>query len=714
MKFLYYKLTNSKVYIELQNNYFLLGVGLVLFILTYHDLLYLIPTIVYLIYLFNKFKIGLYSLLIVVVIYFSYFLFLEYKEVKTSSSVEGQVVEINKSEKYNKIIIQNKNSKILVYDSGYTKLSIGDLIEVRGNIVNIESNRVWNGFNYKNYLKHNRIDYVLSSQEITKIGHNFHINNIKTKVFSYFERSYDNQTLVFLKALVLGEDDGFSSELVDSLKINGTFHLFAISGSHISLFVTIILSVLKKLKLNNDKSQIIILVFLFFYLVITSFSPSILRASLVYFLIYINKKFQLNFSNIDCATIIFIILLLINPYYAYNLGFSLSFIVSVVILLVSDLLPDNKIVQTLLISLLAIIASFPLTVNINYEINLLSPISNVIYIFIVETVILPISLIIVIFPFLDFLYEYIVNGFSWLSIVFSKYFVINIKFPHMESIDIIIYFLIIGITIKFIYNDKIRKIAFTSFIMFIFLLSNKVLFVNNEIYFLDLYYGESTVIINKGKVIVIDTGDGSNNVTTSFLKSKGIKKVDYLILTHNHEDHNGEVISLINNFFISKIIISAYDDSVISQYKKTVKIEKITKISLTGIEMIIYPPSLNYSNVNDNSLIVLLTMDDNKILFTGDATINVENSYQFGKVDVLKVAHHGSITSTSLSFLHDISPTYAVIMAGRVKQFGFPHEAIIERLEQFNIEVYRTDIHYSVKLKIRKKQCIFEYLNEII
>lgn len=706
----YFLVLNSKVYMSLLNNYFIIVIGLILIILTKISLIYLPVLAFYMIYIYKKSKLILFIIVCLGAIYTIYSVVLDNRIVDNPTDFNAIVTSVEKKDNYNQILVKYKRQKIMVYDKEFTNLRVGDTIKVKGTEIIIEENRVWNSFNYNLYLKHNHINYVIGATEIEVTGHRFHINEIKEYVFGYFTNKFSSDSLSFLKALLLGDDGMFSSEFKETLKVNGVLHLFAISGSHISLFILLIESLCKKIRLKDDNTSYIIIGFLLVYLVITSFSPSILRAALVYFLIVFNRWFKLRLSSIDIVSIVFILLVLINPYYVYNIGFVLSFIVSFVIVICNKVFVGGYIKQTFMISLFAAIITFPLVVNINYEINLLSPITNVFYVFFVESVILPFSIVIVFLPFLQGIYAMLVNGFISSSFLMADYFVINLSFPKMSHFAIICFYAFLLLIIYLRNKRQVYVIIIMIASMVIY--SNKVYFKNFEVNFLDLYYGESSVVINKGKVIVIDTGDGRNNVLTNFLKSEGIKRIDILILTHNHDDHNKETITLLDNFKINKIIVSNYDDSIYSNLSNSNRVLNIEGIKVGGVYLTIYPPIKDSLNANNNSLIVLLEFNNNSILFTGDATYEMESSYKYGKIDVLKVAHHGSNTSTSTTFLNDTDPTYAVIMTGRVKQFGFPNKALINRLDDNNIYTYRTDLNYSIKMRINQGKISFECLKE--
>ena len=250
---------------------------------------------------------------------------------------------------------------------------------------------------------------------------------------------------------------------------------------------------------------------------------------------------------------------------------------------------------------------------------------------------------------------------------------------------------------------------------------------SSYIYFLDVGQGDCTVVIgnNLSYVVLIDTGGKityeteewekknktyniSDNVIT-FLKSKGITKIDYLIGTHGDFDHMGETINLLENFKIKQVILNndEYNDlelkiiEVLKQ-KKINCSQNIQELRLNDNQLYFLNHKL-YDNENDNSLVLYLNLKGVKLLLMGDAGIEVEKEllekYNFKNVDILKVGHHGSKTSSSKEFIEKIKPTYSIISVGRNNRYGHPNIDTLKKLEQSL--VYRTDLNGSIVFKIK-------------
>lgn len=236
---------------------------------------------------------------------------------------------------------------------------------------------------------------------------------------------------------------------------------------------------------------------------------------------------------------------------------------------------------------------------------------------------------------------------------------------------------------------------------------------------IDVGQGDSILISlkkNKGNIL-IDTGgimNSSYSLATGtlipYFKSVGIKKIDYLILSHGDYDHSGEAINLINNFKVDKVIFNSdsYNDlekSITSVLdKKNIKYYKgLEEIDIDDIKLYFLNTDI-YDNENDNSSVLYTNIDGTKLLFMGDAgTIkekDILKDYEILNIDILKVGHHGSNTSSSIEFINSINPKYSLISVGKNNRYGHPKEKVLETLS--NSKIYRTDINGAIQIKLNK------------
>ncbi len=233
--------------------------------------------------------------------------------------------------------------------------------------------------------------------------------------------------------------------------------------------------------------------------------------------------------------------------------------------------------------------------------------------------------------------------------------------------------------------------------------------------FLDVGQGDSCLIsLPTGETMLIDAGSKPAGKTVSqALEDIGVQEVDYFILTHPHEDHIGGAVSVLEAFEVGEIfmprtshttvtyekLLNAINDKGLS-INEAKKGEIVIESPLVGLEAGFLGPQKRYDDLNDMSAVLFLKYDSTTFLFTGDICAPAEKDMLeadlLSKVDVLKVAHHGSNGSTGAAFLKATAPSIAVISVGEGNSYGHPGKALLERLDKENVRVFRTDIMGTV------------------
>ena len=227
---------------------------------------------------------------------------------------------------------------------------------------------------------------------------------------------------------------------------------------------------------------------------------------------------------------------------------------------------------------------------------------------------------------------------------------------------------------------------------------------------IDVGQGDCILISTpENKNILIDGGDeNSERIIKSYLKKRKIKKLDIVIATHFDKDHIGSLDYIIDKFNIGKVYTSkdidksqAYNNLIKSCRNKNLNFEilkKGDKIKITkDINIIVLNPSYIQENKNLNSIAINLSYINMDFLFTGDCEesneVDMINSYDLENVDFLKIAHHGSSSSSSDKFIKETSPDIAVISCGYKNQYGHPHKSTLDTLNKYKVKTFRTDIN---------------------
>lgn len=232
----------------------------------------------------------------------------------------------------------------------------------------------------------------------------------------------------------------------------------------------------------------------------------------------------------------------------------------------------------------------------------------------------------------------------------------------------------------------------------------------NIVYF---YVGQAdcTLIMQNNSTMLIDSGnsaDGDNVVNA--IKALGIEKLDVVIGTHVHEDHIGSMSDIIDNFEVGKFYLPYNATSTTSFYKRLLK--SLTTKNM-GIEEAVIGEKFNIGNaeceimtvnnsdpenINEESIVLEIRYGTQKYLFMGDAEVINEKSREWNDIDVLKVGHHGSNTSTSSDFLKQVKPEISIISVGKDNSYGLPKKKILDRLNKQNSVIYRTDEDGTIQI----------------
>jgi len=496
---------------------------------------------------------------------------------------------------------------------------------------------------------------------------------------------------------------------------------------HVSLLISIIMYILNKISYNNYYKNSIITIILIFYLFLTGCTASILRTTIMTITSLINKTLNLKIKKLDIMLITLVIAIIINPFIIYEVGFQFSYIISLYL----NILPKtvakikSKLIKNLYISFVCFIGSFPICIYHFYQVNLLSIFLNLIMIPFVSIIIFPLSIINFIFPVIHDLYKLLINILETINSLSSNLTLLTLKFTKPHIVIIIIYYLIITISI---YKPK------CFIILIITIMIHKLYPYINKDYLIttiDVGQGDSILMSfpNNKLNILIDIGGITTyndekwtkrkkeysiieSKTIPYLKSIGITKLDYLIITHGDYDHMGEAINLVNNFKVEKVIFNcgSYNDlekeliKVLD--KKKIKYYSCIKELNIDSNKLYFLQTKEYDNENDNSNVIYTELNNHKLLFMGDTGVEVEEDliekYNLQDIDILKVGHHGSKTSSSKSFIYEINPKYSIISVGKNNRYGHPNKEVLNVLE--NSKIYRTDYDGSIMFKIKNNK----------
>jgi len=375
--------------------------------------------------------------------------------------------------------------------------------------------------------------------------------------------------------------------------------------------------------------------------------------------------------------------------------------------------------QIFKISIISFMVSLPITINMNYEINILSVFLNIIYVPFISLIFFPLSIMTFIFPFISSILNILINVLEYSNTLFYN-IKLSIIIPKLSMIIFIFYYIFLYLF------HKLRLKKYIIFVIIFIVLNMALPKLDDSYYvdFIDVNQGDSSIIITpyKNEVIMIDTGGLINsdyyisNNTMLYLKSIGINKIDFLIISHGDYDHMGDAINLVKDFKVKKVIFNCgkfneLEQELIKVLEKR-KIPYYSCIKKLNIDnnKLYFLNNKDYGNENDNSSVIYTELNNHKFLFTGDTGVKVEEDiiekYNLQDIDVLKIGHHGSKTSSSKKFIDEITPKYSVISVGKNNRYGHPNKEVLDNLK--DSKIYRTDIDGSIMFKIKNNKLKIE------
>lgn len=637
-----------------------------------------------------------------------------------------------------------KNKKFIVYINKKNKklLEYGDLIEIKGEYSAPEVARNYKGFDYSQYLKTLNIYGTIKVEESKIINKNqlspilISINNIKEKMIDNANRKMPKRTANLLLGILIGERDNMQEDIIESFRTANLSHILAVSGAHTSYIILGITYLISKSKTPKRIGYIITIINLLIFIIITGASYSVVRACIMA-IVVIGAKICYRKENFFTSICISLIIILIqNPFAINDIGLKLSFMGTAGIVIFNKSITNffiklkikQKIAEALSVTFSAQLMIMPITILNFNTISLTFFISNILA--------SPLLGIIIIFGFISIFISSILNPISKILFLILHIFLellilvskvtekipgssILVKTPNI-LFAIVYYILILFFNYFFVikqnptrrFHKKIIKIitikniknAFKviAVVFLIMLLLTRIVRIINptlKIYFIDVGQGDSTLIVTpKNKKILIDGGEGKTNVLFQYLLDRRINKIDYIIISHFDSDHCNGLIEIIEKMRVENIVMSKQSKES-EEYKKILEIIKQKNIKVSSvkaedkiiIEKNLYTKILNpaekfeFQDLNNNAIVAKLVYKNFSMLFTGDiekAEENLAKKYKNElKSTILKVAHHGSKTSTSEEFLKYVEPQIALIGVGENNKFGHPNQITIEKLK---------------------------------
>jgi len=666
-------------------------------------------------------------------------------------TVTGEVLNLEKeTEMNNKYIFKVKNYYMYLYISKNINLNYGDILKCVVNIEKPLTNSNEGTFNNRNYMYSNNIVCTAYVKEICSIGENDNnifkiINNVKKYLINQIEKSFNEKDGSLIKVMLLNDNSNINKEVKNLFYNTGLAHILVPSSTHLTYILFMVSFLLSMFDIKSRTRLIINTSTIFIYLVITNFAISIMRILLMFMISNVFSFYIIKLSTLNKICLALLILLVLNPLSIFNVGLLLSFGSVIGILFFNKKIYNkcnyifnknnnnvlSKIIMALSVTLSVNIFILPIVLCNFNKIYILGIISNI-FIIPLSGFVIVLSLVLFIFLNIPIISNVLIYVLSFIiQIIFGilDYFnglpFVSIPFVTLNVFEICMYYFCvidIFVTQKYI-KLLLRRKKIIAFIVVTSMLYSVFSYFRLEIDFIDVGQGDSAYISTFAQKILIDGGGIANSdfdigerVIMPFLLNRKVLSLDYVIVTHFDYDHYGGLIYLINNFSIKNIVVSKqfvmtegfifFIEAVKEKNINIMVVEAgdIIYINKNVYIYILYPDNKYISdNINNNSIVCKFIYYEYAVLFTGDIQNEVEEylikSYgDMLKADLLKIAHHGSNTSSNKNFINLVNPDISIISVGRKNRYGHPNIETINNLIRYSSLLLRTDMNGQVSI----------------
>lgn len=599
-------------------------------------------------------------------------------------------------------------------------------IQVTADVVEAEEQRNFKGFDYRNYLKMQGIYRIVNVTDIKTIKLSSkrswfaRLHEWRRRALVSIQSKFPDPMKHYMTGLLFGYLDKSFDEMNAIYSSLGIIHLFALSGMQVSFFIGKFRYLGLRLGIRQEYMNAIQLPFSLLYAGLTGFAVSVVRSLIQSNLTHFGFKKQDNF-----ALTLFVMFFLI-PNFLLTTGGVLSFAYAFILIMIDFetlSLLKRILFQTFSLSL----GILPLLMWYFSSFQPLSILLTIFFSFIFDNLMLPfLTLAYFLSPFVSLAcfnpaFRLLERIIVQIHLIFSRPFILG-----SPTLPILLLLLCL-LALLYDFRQKKRVVlVLSSILALLFFISKNPL--TNEVTIVDIGQGDSILLRDiSSKTILIDVGGkvtfgqtdkwrrrisdtNAEKTLIPYLKSRGIDKIDQLVLTHTDTDHMGDMEVVAKAFHVGEVLVSpgsltkANFVSKLRRMKVKVHITKPGEtLSIMGSHLqVLYPLKIGDGGNND-SIVLYGRLLGLNFLFTGDLEKEGEaellKTYPNLKVDVLKAGHHGSKGSSSPELLAQIEPKIALISAGKNNRYKHPHQETLDRFAQIKSRIYRTDQEGAIRFK---------------
>ncbi|VTT06567.1 DNA internalization-related competence protein ComEC/Rec2 [Streptococcus oralis] len=599
-------------------------------------------------------------------------------------------------------------------------------LELEGKLSEPEGQRNFGGFDYQAYLKTQGIYQTLTIKSIQSlnqvsswdIGEN--LSSLRRKAVVWIKTHFPDPMRNYMTGLLLGHLDTDFEEMNELYSSLGIIHLFALSGMQVGFFMNAFKKLLLRLGLTQEKLKWLTYPFSLIYAGLTGFSASVIRSLLQKLLA------QHGVKGLDNFALTVLVLFIIMPNFFLTAGGVLSCAYAFILTMTSKEGEGLKAVarESIVISL----GILPILSFYFAEFQPWSILLTFVFSFLFDLVFLPLLSILFILSFVypvtqfNLVFEWLEDIIRLVSQLASR----PLVFGQPNAWLLIL--LLVSLALVYDFRKNIKRVAgFSLFIVGLFFLTKHPL--ENEITMLDVGQGESIFLRDlTGKTILIDVGGKAESskkierwqekTTTSnaqrtlipYLKSRGVAKIDQLILTNTEKEHVGDLLEVTKSFHVGEILVSKgslKQKEFVAELQATqTKVRSVTmgeRLTIFGSQLEVLSPRKIGDGGHEDSLVLYGKLLDKNFLFTGNLEEKGEKEllrqYPDLEADVLKASQHGSKKSSSSDLLEKLKPEFTLISVGKNNRTKLPHQETLTRLETIKSKIYRTDQNGAIRFK---------------
>lgn len=635
----------------------------------------------------------------------------------------------------------------------YERVSLsGQTFQVKGKIVppSLPSHQFT--FSMENYITSHAAQGIYEIEQSKYMKKQNYISSLlaeqRFRVKRHIETTFPESLVAEAQALIIGEQENVDQELNRAYQKLGITHLFAISGLHVALVSLLVFELLLRLRIRREHATIFMMILLPIYACIAGGAPSVWRSVTVVEMLLVSKLFSTKLSIDDALSLSFILLVLYQPSMIFQIGFQLSYLATAALVFSSAILQStqNTLLQSIYMTIVCQLLVYPLLIYHFFELSLSSFIANIVFIPLFSFVILPVNLVLFVLsmlfnPLAQLLFliyepmrELVTQVIMWCQALPYQMWVTGRPSVLLCCIAFL------GVLYAFVYVEKRKyKMAFVCIIIPAVVIHVAPSFHKDvRISFLSVGQGDCIVIElpYRKKTYVMDTGgllrfdqeqwkqskteyEVGRRIVVPYLKGRGIRSIDKLILTHADADHAEGAEEVMEEIRVKEIHVSpnSWEKSVMKDVVALVKRDKIPlKEKMVGDKWreadaqfeYLSPGDTKYEGNND-SLVLLLRYGKFKLLLTGDLEEDGEvqlvkkKEQLISQLDILKVGHHGSKTSSGEKFLEVTKPRLSIFSAGLNNRYKHPSAEVVKRFQNLGLPTLNTAEVGTMEIRVTKE-----------